>query len=155
MSTFSERLIEVRKDRKMTQEGFAELGGVKKRSQINYEKGDRQPDSAYLEALSAAGIDVNYLITGEDSLPPSLAADEQMLVDAYRSLPMKQQKALLASLLMGNTPAEQSKPDPKPTIKPKAKPKNPTGGVVVSGDGNMVAGENNSVRIVGGDYTEN
>jgi hypothetical protein len=33
-------------------------------SQGNYERGSRKPDSAYLEAIAAHGVDVAYLLTG-------------------------------------------------------------------------------------------
>jgi transcriptional regulator with XRE-family HTH domain len=140
MSVFSDRLRVEREKLGLSQEAFGELAGVKKRSQVNYEKGDRQPDSNYLEAISKVGVDVAYLITGVSSqpaLPPELAADEQMLVDAYRSLPMTQRKAMLAALLMGDTP------------KPRAnKP-------AASSRSLKVSGEKNNVRVAGRDYNEN
>lgn len=128
MSTFSERLRVEREKLGLTQEAFAEVAGVKKRSQVNYEKGDRQPDSAYLEAISKVGVDVSYLITGIETapVPAELATDEQMLLEAYRALDVKQQKALLASLLAGQKPS-------KSTVKASVK------------------GKNNSVKTVGGD----
>lgn len=48
----------------MSQTGFADLGGVQKRAQINYEKGERSPDAAYLSAVAGHGVDVTYVLTG-------------------------------------------------------------------------------------------
>ncbi|WP_447779389.1 helix-turn-helix domain-containing protein [Variovorax boronicumulans] len=64
MSTFSDRLREERKRLDLNQTDFAAVGGVKKETQSNYETGTRKPDSAYLEAIAAIGVDVGYLITG-------------------------------------------------------------------------------------------
>ena len=43
---------------------MAEAGGVGLNSQSNYENGHRSPDAAYLERISAIGVDVTYLLTG-------------------------------------------------------------------------------------------
>jgi len=51
----------------LSQEALGEIGGVKKLAQINYEKGKRHPDSEYLAAIAAAGIDVLYVLTGQNS----------------------------------------------------------------------------------------
>lgn len=76
MSSFSDRLREERLRLNMVQPEFAELGGVGKQSQINYESGKRVPDAAYLSALSAHGVDVGFIVTGERSAPP---VDRSML----------------------------------------------------------------------------
>ncbi len=47
------------------QTDFAALGGVGRKSQFNYEEGERQPDAAYLAAISAAGADALYILTGQ------------------------------------------------------------------------------------------
>ena len=54
----------------MVQPEFADIAGVGKQSQINYESGKRQPDAAYLAAISAAGADVGYILTGERTFQP-------------------------------------------------------------------------------------
>ncbi|AEF91378.1 putative phage repressor [Delftia sp. Cs1-4] len=64
MSVFSDRLREERKRLGMTQTEFAALGNVTVDSQGNYERGARKPDSDYLAAVLAEGIDVGYLFTG-------------------------------------------------------------------------------------------
>lgn len=62
---FSERLLIVRKEMNLSQADFAALAGVTAASQLNYEKGTRRPDTAYLEALAGHGVDVAYLLTGD------------------------------------------------------------------------------------------
>ncbi len=47
------------------------------RSQRNYEKGERQPDAAYLAAFTALGGDVLFLLTG--------TGDQKMTDKSYRS----------------------------------------------------------------------
>lgn len=134
------RFKEERERLGMTQPEMGELAGAKKRTVIDWEKGVSSPTAVQLEAFARAGVDVTYVITGVSSqpaLPPELAADEQMLVDAYRSLPMAQRKAMLAALLMGDMP------------KPRAnKP-------VASSRPLKVSGEKNNVRVAGRDYNEN
>lgn len=108
MSTLFERLVEERKRLGMSQTVFGSKGGVGKGSQINYEKGDRKPDSDYFEGVAEAGADVLYIITGarasyigtqETSVkytvnqPPRRAIDPEdsnadlfTLIDLYRYL---------------------------------------------------------------------
>jgi len=64
------RLIEERKRIHLTQADFAEKVGVSRNTQINYESDKREPTSAYLQAVKAIGVDVDYLLYGlpEDSL---------------------------------------------------------------------------------------
>lgn len=64
MSTISDRLREERLRLDLVQPELADLGGVGKQSQINYESGKRQPDADYLARIAAAGADVNYILTG-------------------------------------------------------------------------------------------
>lgn len=73
MSNFCERLKEVRKHLKLNQGAFGALAGVSAETQLNYEKGSRKPDSSYLEAVAAHGVDVAYLLTGLRSLDPCAA----------------------------------------------------------------------------------
>ena len=61
--------------------------GVTVTAQLNYEKGTRNPDTAYLERLAAHGVDVVYLLTGE-RIPRGAAAlseAEAALIARYRS----------------------------------------------------------------------
>lgn len=81
MSTFGERLKQERERLGMSQTTLAAIGGVGKTTQINYEKDSRKPDSGYLSALAAAGINTQFLLTGSrsgtssDSLPSGRGVD--------------------------------------------------------------------------------
>lgn len=68
--TLHKRLQEERQRLGLTQDEFAEIGGVKRRAQINYESGDRCPDGHYFSAIAAAGADVQYILTGIRSINP-------------------------------------------------------------------------------------
>lgn len=72
MSGFGARLREERKRLGLSQPAFAELGGAKKHSQINYEADRRAPDSDYLSALARHGVDVLYLLTGRREGAPAI-----------------------------------------------------------------------------------
>jgi transcriptional regulator with XRE-family HTH domain len=64
MFKFGERLLKVRKDKGWSQDEIAKIGGVAKRTYCNYESGEREPGAAFLEAIAAAGADVQYILTG-------------------------------------------------------------------------------------------
>lgn len=70
LSTVGERLREERDRLDLSQTAFAELGGVQKRAQINYEKDERHPDAGYLAAIAAANVDVLYVLTGKRMAKP-------------------------------------------------------------------------------------
>lgn len=158
MPLFGERLRAERERLGLGQQELAEKCGVTMRSQRNYEKDERQPDATYLAALTALGGDVLYVLTGtrspmmtdrsyvamsqhmanlgdsvtqgEAGLPP----DEQLVLEAYRSLNPAARKELLAELLTGRK---------KPKAKPKAAEE---GGIKVSGSGHRVAGRDFNER---------
>lgn len=71
MATIGERIARVRKAAGLSQESFAQIGGVGRQTQIHYEKNDRSPDAAYLAGLASAGYDVYYIITGKTLTPSS------------------------------------------------------------------------------------
>lgn len=139
--SIGERLKEVREELKMTQTEFAEVAaslgapGATRQSQAKYEKGKSVPSAAYIAAIAGVGADINYILLGERAMPvpaiETLPAEEQVLLDAYRALDVKQQKALLASLLTGQAPS--AKKPSKSTVKTSVK------------------GKSNSVKTVGGD----
>ncbi|HCI1904150.1 TPA: helix-turn-helix transcriptional regulator [Pseudomonas aeruginosa] len=78
-----ERLKEERARLGFNQGDFAALGGVAKTSQFNYEKGERSPDAEYLAAVSKAGVDVLYVVTGR-RLPAELEALSSAELDLLR-----------------------------------------------------------------------
>lgn len=59
-----DRLREERERLGMTQVVFSEIAGVKKLAQVKYEKGERSPDSDYMQRIAGAGVDVGYVFTG-------------------------------------------------------------------------------------------
>ena len=94
MSNFSDRLKEERKRLGLNQDDFAALGGVKKGAQFNYENGSRAPDSDYLAAIAAAGVDTQYLLLGIPSIE-GLTDDEGELLAAYRHLDLRAKARVL------------------------------------------------------------
>lgn len=84
-----------------------------------------------LARLAPSGVDLIYVLTGEESAnrPTSAALplDEEMLLDAYRGLSAPKKKELLGDLLRGGA---------------RKKPEQPVVGVVVTGSGNRTAGNN-------------
>ncbi|KUM45032.1 helix-turn-helix domain-containing protein [Pseudomonas sp. EpS/L25] len=83
-----DRLRQERDRLQLTQDELGQLGGVNRNSQGKYEKGERNPDSVYLEAVAAAGVDVLYVLTGKRQPleEVSLAPDEQEVVGYYRGM---------------------------------------------------------------------
>lgn len=95
--SIAERLREERTRLGLTQERFGAEGGVGKLAQLNYEKGERSPDAMYLSAISKAGVDVLYVITGNRMVPPP-TTDEQVLLAAYRVLDVRGRAAALGAV---------------------------------------------------------
>lgn len=135
-----ERLKEERTKLGLTQPEFGELVGAKKRTVIDWEKGVSSPTALQLAVFSDSGVDVTYIITGvstQPALPPSLAADEQLLLDTYRGLPIPQRREMLAMLLTG---------------KPAKAPKTPKTKIIGGGIGTISSfnGDGNTMTIGGG-----
>ncbi|HIE2486079.1 TPA: helix-turn-helix domain-containing protein [Pseudomonas aeruginosa] len=94
MSTIGQRLREERERLGLNQTDFAEIGGIQKRAQINYEKDERHPDAAYLAAITEAGVDVLYVLVGQRQVgvtsPPAqeqevpLTPEERALLENFR-----------------------------------------------------------------------
>lgn len=122
------RIKEERERLGYTQGEFAELVNASRKSQMRWEQeGGPSPDAEALAIWSSEGVDVPYVLTGMRSRKaavPDLPADEQLLLEAYRSLPAVKRKELLASLLIGGAGKKPAK----------------SGGVSVSGSGNRTAG---------------
>lgn len=87
MTTLAIRLQEERLRLGMSQTQFSDLAGVHQRTQINYEKGTRHPDSAYLMAIAESGVDVNYLLTGKRTITQKEINEElRYLADAFEAI---------------------------------------------------------------------
>jgi len=66
---FGDRLREERNRLSLSQTELGRIGGVQARAQRYYESGERHPDSNYLSAIAAAGVDVLYILTGRKEKP--------------------------------------------------------------------------------------
>ena len=94
---FGDRLKEERNKIKLSQAAFGAIAGVSKKSQINYEKGERYPDLKYLQNIAELGCDVQYIITGISS--SSLIANEQTeILDLFHNADMSLRKAAIQVL---------------------------------------------------------
>ncbi|CAI8944476.1 hypothetical protein EMIT0P2_50255 [Pseudomonas sp. IT-P2] len=91
-----ERLREERTRLGLNQDAFAQRGGITRNTQGSYEKGERNPDSAYLTAVAKAGVDVLYVLTGGRLPQPASTLDpaENQLLQQFRSLSDYDQKAV-------------------------------------------------------------
>lgn len=94
MNSFGDRLREERKRLELSQDAMAAAGGVQRLSQINYEAGKRSPDWDYLALVAAAGVDVQYVLTGKVS-SAELSADEDELLRGYRCLDIRGKVSVL------------------------------------------------------------
>lgn len=117
-SSIGERLREERLRLELSQAALGEIGGVRKQAQLLYEKGERNPDAAYLSAISKFGVDIQFIVTGVRSAE-SLSDDEKTLIKSYRNAPLAVKAAALAALTAGSSTS---------------------GSVNVSGNSNRVAG---------------
>ena len=99
------RLREERERLAHSQEAFGAIGGVLKRAQIHYEKGERNPDAAYLAAIASAGADVLYILTGQRqgsaaAPPPARAVSDgdRVLLDNFHAAPAQVQAGIKTTL---------------------------------------------------------
>ncbi|MFJ4392981.1 helix-turn-helix domain-containing protein [Pseudomonas soli] len=72
-----ERLREERERFGWNQEELGQRGGVNRNTQGKYEKGERNPDSAYLASVAEAGVDVLYVLTGRRTPVPVGDIDQE------------------------------------------------------------------------------
>lgn len=87
MNSIAERLKLERERLGMNQSDFGAVAGVKRNAQMNYENGTRSPTADYLLAISGAGADVGYIITGDrGSLGSQFERELANLSDAWEAL---------------------------------------------------------------------
>lgn len=60
----SSRLKDERTRLGLTHQEFADICGASKRAAIGWEKGVSAPNMVYLEKMAEAGVDVNFVVTG-------------------------------------------------------------------------------------------
>lgn len=81
-----DRIREERTRLGLNQEDFGKLGGVSKRTQMYYEKGERSPDLEYLLGLGAAGVDVWYIVLGQRA---GISFDGDRLITEQKSVSVR------------------------------------------------------------------
>ena len=91
------RLREERKRCGLTQDQVAEVYGISKRTQANYESGSSDAPAWYLSrALKENRFDVAYILTGQRTMATeaSLNEVENSIIQKYRSIPEDDQKTI-------------------------------------------------------------
>ena len=66
--SIGERLKSERRRLGLSQDKFAEAGGIKRTTLYQYEHGDRRPSLDFLLQCTSAGLDLAYIIFGERNL---------------------------------------------------------------------------------------
>ncbi|ANY90456.1 transcriptional repressor DicA [Pseudomonas putida] len=89
-----DRLREERVRLNLSQEDLAQAGGVNRNTQGSYERGVRNPDTAYLLAVAELGVEVDFVLFGKRSLDSGLDPEETQIIEQYRHIPEQDQRAL-------------------------------------------------------------
>ena len=74
ISIIGERLRSERERLKLSQDALASFGGVKKLTQLGYEKGSSYPNADYLAKVAEVGVDVAYVVLGKRLEPVAIQA---------------------------------------------------------------------------------
>lgn len=85
----AERIVSERKRLGLSQAEFASKAGVSLSSQKRYEKGERDPDSSYIEAIEPIGVDRFFLNFGsrlDDYQSDRYTATEWLLMELSEAL---------------------------------------------------------------------
>lgn len=108
MNTIGDRLRAERERLKLSQDEFADLAGLKRNTQIKYEKGERSPDADYLAAVAAGGVDVLFVLFGTRTTHAGASPEQSRLLDAYAATAGQGRRAalLLMESLAGYGPAK-------------------------------------------------
>ncbi len=104
-----ERLREERERLGLNQADFAAIGGSTRKTQYNYEAGERAPDGGFLAAIAAAGADVQYILTGiRSAVVPGavvLNREEAALLDNFRHIADQEDKSAVTKLALRSAEA--------------------------------------------------
>ena len=144
-----ERLREERLRLKLNQVDFAALAGVTKTTQGNYEANKRSPDAGYLFSVSTAGVDVQYVITGQREVDKGVSIDavKQAVEKAFTMVTaakMTISPAQLAAMVIAFLPEPTAKVEASSQVAPPLPASHQ-----IKGDGNMVA-SGHGITQVGG-----
>ena len=91
------RLKEERERLDLTQPAFALIAGASKRTLVDWEQGKTSPNAVQLSALSAAGVDIQYVVTGIRATldrPPPGRVEEKIIV-MLQDMPDDQKRDVL------------------------------------------------------------
>lgn len=114
--TIGARLRDERARLGVSQTELANVCGIAKNTQLNYEKDERSPDAPYLLLANKAGVDVHYVLFGE-RLPASadqLSPLEAEVLSYFRDLSDYDKESLrrmayaMASIGKDSTPAPRT-----------------------------------------------
>lgn len=78
---FGERLKNERKRLGLSQEAFAQVGGVQRLAQIQYENENTAPTTRYLNLIAVAGADLSYLLLGSDSNAVTVTTERMQVIE--------------------------------------------------------------------------
>lgn len=78
MVSIGERLREERERIGLNQTEFSEVGGVTKKTQGLYEKGERSPTADYLASVGKIGVDISYVVEGNQTVTPTVAVSDPL-----------------------------------------------------------------------------
>ncbi|MDF7669863.1 helix-turn-helix transcriptional regulator [Orbaceae bacterium ESL0721] len=95
------RLVEERKRLKLTQADIALICNVSREMWGKYERGIAIPGGEILAALASAGINVQFILTGERQSEIFLSKEEKELIELYRVAPLAIKAATLGALTAG------------------------------------------------------
>jgi transcriptional regulator with XRE-family HTH domain len=114
--TIGARLRDERARLGVSQTELANVCGIAKNTQLNYEKDERSPDAPYLLLANKAGVDVHYVLFGE-RLPAAadqLSPLEAEVLSYFRDLSDYDKESLrrmayaMASVGKDSTPAPRT-----------------------------------------------
>ncbi len=83
----------------LTQEQFAALAGMPKRTLVGYENAEREPGSSSLAAIARTGVNMTWLLTGEGEMRPSPAPEPESDQQLAPDHPLARRWAKIAELL--------------------------------------------------------
>ena len=100
---FSQKIIELRKYKGLTQKTFAEKIGTTDKVVWTYEKGKCEPSFAMLKQIAAVlGVSVGYLVGAEDedgrTVPSDLPQKDLDLLKAFHKLGAFEQETILIQI---------------------------------------------------------